>query len=285
MMNAEPATILASEIRSIVSEHTGRTYRITIALPYAYSKSGSEDGPFGDAPSTWHVVYLLDANWYFGMVTDIVRSMAWCGGTTDAIVVGIGYPEAEDAQETWLETFARRNMDFTFVRDEAREKELEALTKRPVVTGKAGDFHLFIRDELIPLIEQEYRADPSKRILAGHSRAGNFATFALFKEPDLFNAYVIGSAGPGDNDRFLFKEEEAFAKANKKLPAKVYLSAGELEEGEENTTLTDTLRFAAILASRNYEDLNLVKHVFAERSHCEVIAPGFQAGLMFALKK
>jgi hypothetical protein len=45
------------------------------------------------------------------------------------------------------------------------------------------------------------------------------------------------------------------------------------------------LRFAALLQSRNYEGLSLVKQVFMGLGHCEVVAPGYQAGLKFALKK
>lgn len=284
-MTSEPTTILASTTRMIDSQQMGRKYRITISLPYAYSKSDIEGGPFDNAPAIWPVVYLLDANWYFGMVTDMVRSMAWCGRTTDAIVVGIGYPEAEDPQAAWVEAIARRNMDFTPVRSEEREKELTELTRRPVQTGNAGQFHQFIRTELIPLVEQAYRANPSRRILAGHSLGADFATFALFKEPDLFDAFILGSPSPGDYERFAFKNEEAFAQEHKQLPAKVYLSVGELEESANNTTLTDTLRFATLLGSRNYDGLALSHRVFADLNHCEVIAPGFQAGLFFALKK
>src|SRR5258705_6060765 len=192
-MTSEQATILASEMRLMDSKHTGRKYRITISLPYAYSKPRVEGWPFDDAPAQWPVVYLLDANFYFGMVTDIVRSMAWCGGTTDAIVVGIGYPEAEDPQEAWREAQARRNMDFTPIRSEAREKRIGEMAKRLIRTGDAGHFHKFIKDELIPVIEQDYRADPSRRILAGHSLGGDFAAFALFEEPDLFDTFIIGS--------------------------------------------------------------------------------------------
>ncbi len=284
-MTSGQATILASEIRLMDSKHTGRKYRITISLPYAYSKPRVEGWPFDDAPIKWPVVYLLDANWYFGMVTDIVRSMAWCGGTTDAIVVGIGYPEDEDPQESWRENHARRNLDFTPVRSEETEKRMGEMAKRPVLTGDAGHFHKFIKDELIPLVEKEYRADPSRRSLAGHSLGADFVAFALFEKPDLFDTFIIGSSGPTDNDRFTFKREESYSKEHKQLPAKVYLSVGELEESAENTTLTDTLRFATILGSRNYEGLSLVKQVFEDRNHCEVIAFGFQAGLMFALKK
>jgi len=284
-MTAKPATILASETRLMKSKHTGRTYRITISLPYAYSKPGVKGGAFDNAPAAWPVVYLLDANWFFGMVTDTVRAMAWCGRTTEAIVVGIGYSENADPQETFREAMARRENDFTPVRSEVIEKEMTEGIRRPVYTGDAGNFLKFIKDELTPQVEKEFRADPSKRILAGHSLGGLFAAFALFEGPDLFNTFIIGSPYLAYGDKFTFKHEEAFAQKHKKLPANVYLFAGELEESVDDTTLTDSLRFAAVLQSRKYKGLSLVNQVFVDQNHCEVTAPGFQAGLKFALKK
>lgn len=267
----------------IDSNHTGRTYRISVSLPYAYSNP--ERWPFGDRPDRWPVVYLLDANFWFGMVTGIVHSMAWCAGTTDAIVVGIGYPEQVNPQEMWMEAMARRNADFTSVRSEEREKRMGEMTKRPIQTGDASRFLQFIRDELVPTVERDYLTDPSRRILAGHSLGGGFAAFALFETPDFFDAYIIGSCNPSHFDRYIFKREEAFAQGHRSLASKVYLWAGELEESADETTVTDTRRFAALLASRHYEGLTVVEQVFADLNHCEGVAPGFQAGLKFALKK
>jgi hypothetical protein len=45
------------------------------------------------------VVYVLDGNWYAGMVAGMIRPMAWCGSTSDAIVAGIGYAEDKDPAE------------------------------------------------------------------------------------------------------------------------------------------------------------------------------------------
>lgn len=284
-MTTKPATILASEVHMIESAQTGRKYCITISLPYAYSRPEVKDWPFDNPPAKWPVVYLLDANWYHGMVTDIIRPMAWCGRTTDAIVVGIGYPEDHDPQETWREAVSRRSLDFTPTRDEGEEKSISELTKRPSPTGDAGGFHKFIKEELIPLIEEKYQAESSKRVLAGHSLGGLFGAFALFQEPALFNAYIIGSPFLGYGDKFIFGHEEAFSMKRKRLKARVYLSIGELEESADDPMLTDMLRFAAILEKRKYKGFTMVKQVFANLNHCEVLAPGFQAGLMWALRK
>ncbi len=284
-MTLAPAPILGSEVRMMESRLTGRQYRITIGLPLGYSKSPSEGWPFDDTPAQWPVVYVLDANWYFGMVTDIVRPMAWCGSTTDAIVVGIGYAEVPDPIEAFRESFTRRNLDLTPVRNEDEEKSMEQRHKRPTPTGDAAGFLKFVKDELVPVVEKEYRADPSRRILAGHSYGGLFALYALFETPGLFHTLIVGSPTLSYGNRFMFQREEAFARQHKKLPAHVFLYVGELEEDIHDSTVTDTLRLAAILQGRNYEGLSLVKHVFLDQNHCEVAAPGIQAGLKLALRR
>jgi predicted alpha/beta superfamily hydrolase len=285
VMTAEPATLLGSEMRIMDSQHTGRKYRVIISLPLGYSRSPDEGWPFNDTPARWPVVYVLDGDQYHGLVTDMIRPMAWCGSTTDAIVVGIGYAEHKDPIEAFRDYFTRRNADLTPVRDEAEEKSMEKQHKRPTPTGDAGSFLKFIQDELIPIIETDSRADPPRRILVGHSYGGLFGAFALFEAPGLFDTLIIGSPTLSYGNRFMFEREEAFAKEHKKVPAKAYLYAAEYEEGLHDTTLTDTLRLAAILQGRKYEGLTVVKHVFPDQEHCAVATPGFQWGLKFALKK
>lgn len=281
---AEAVTVLGSELRRMDSRHTIRPYDIRISLPLGYAAGPDAGWPFNDTPEKWPVVYVLDGNQYDAMVTGMIRPMAWCGGTTDAIVVGIGYPESDDPIESFREYFTRRDYDLTPVRDEAVEQAMEQAHGRPTPNGGAGRFLRFLSDELIPMIERDYRADPARRILAGHSYGGLFGLFALFEAPDLFDALILGSPTLTYGERFMFQQEERFAKAHRRLPVEVYLFVGELEEGPDDTTLTDTLRMAALLQGRNYEGFSLVKHVFADQSHCEVAAAGFQWGLRQALK-
>ncbi len=278
-------SLLASETRMMESRHTGRTYRITISLPLGYAASADALWPFTNLPERWPVVYVVDGNWYAAMVAGMIRPMAWCGSTTDAIVVGIGYPEEADPTEAFRESFTRRNADLTPVRDEAEEQSMQARHQRPTPTGDSAGFLRFIRDELVPMMESEYRADAARRILAGHSYGGLFALFAMFEAPALFSTLIIGSPTLSYGDRVMFQHEERFASSGRPLSARVYLFAGELEESSTDQTLTDSLRMAAILKGRGYEGFSLTQHVFADQNHCEVAAAGFQGGLVFALRK
>ncbi len=284
-MTAQPVTILNSELHTMKSQHTGKDYRITISLPWAYASPPGEDWPFHNVPDKWPVVYVLDGNWYFSMVTDMVRPTSLCGSTSDAIVVGIGYPEDPDPMIAFREAFTRRDADLTPIHDAETEKSMSEQHKRPVPNGDAGNFHKFIKHELMPFMEQNYRADPTNRILVGHSYGGLFGLFGLFETPDLFATLIIGSPTLSYGNRFTFEQEAAFAKEHKQIPARIFMYAGEYEEDLNDTTLTDTLRMAAILKGRNYEGFSLVKHVFLDQNHCEVAGAGFQAGLKFALRK
>ena len=175
-MPAKPATIFGSESHTLKSKHTGKPYRITIGLP----------GEYYDKPTKkWPVVYLVDGNWYFGMVTDMIRSMAFCDTITEAIVVGIGYPTNKKKNRSH-EEFSRRAFDLTPIADKDVEKEHFEFTKLKTLTGGADKFIKFVQHELMPFVNRKYRVTPRKRVLAGHSFGGLFAAYALFESPKMF---------------------------------------------------------------------------------------------------
>ena len=271
------ASLMATEVREINSRQTGKKYHICIGLPY--------DMYDAKPKLTWPVVYLLDANFYFGMVSDMVRSMAWCGSTQDAIVVGITYPVVGTPWTAWQQITGLRAHDLTPEQSDRDAKEDSDMAGREVQNGGAPAFLKFIRDELMPVIEKDYRANPTHKILAGHSYGGLFALFALFQEPGLFQAYIASSPTIRFKDSVMFEYERRFAKRRMKLPAQVHLSIGELEEDAEIGGVSNLYRLVALLESRKYKGLSLVRRVFPGEDHCSVIAPAFQAGLKMALTK
>jgi len=285
MTKPKQASLLATELREMKSTATGRNYQISIALPQAYVDNSMDFAPFDKRLTAWPVVYLLDSIWYFGMATDMVRIMPWCGGTTDAIIVGIGYPEEGSLRETWRKAVAYRTHDLTPMQSDKSEKYWSEWLRLEVKTGGGPELFKFIKQQLIPVIEQEYPADPARRILAGHSHGGLFTLFAMFQEPELFSSYIASSPSLDFAENSMFTLESKYARKHRRLPAQLYLSAGELEVGPDETTLTDVYRFAALLESRKYKRFSLTKQVFLDNDHCEVAALAFQAGLKMALRR
>lgn len=268
----------------INSEQNGRQYRITVSLPWGYSAPDRADWPFNNVPERWSTVYVLDGNWYADMIAGMIRPTRLCGAMTDAIVVGIGYPEDDNPLETFRTVFTRRDHDLTPVHDPETEKSMTEQHKRPVPNGDAEGFLKFIQHELIPFIEKTYQSNPENRILTGHSYGGLFGLYTLFKSPELFKSYVVGSPYLPYANKVMFKQEDDYAKNHSDLSADVYMFTTEGEEFADDTTCTDTIRLSVLLQSRNYAGLTLKRKIFTEYNHCEVAVPGLFWGIKHALK-
>jgi predicted alpha/beta superfamily hydrolase len=266
MMKFPNASVAATEARRVQSTSTGRDYLISVALPFHY-----EDEP----GRVWPVVYVLDANLYFGLVVDMVRAMnirvEFCNELPDAFVVGIGYPVTGSLSQMLHEVMHRRLSDFL----ERREPESEQFIQEhfpipsPSVSGDAAGFLHFIHRELVPLIESDYRIDPDDRTLLGHSWGGGFVFYSLFRQPRLFRRYVVVSATPNLGD------EEEYARQHERLPVRLHL----VMEDTDNDEVSKLTSFVNRLATRNYDGLE-VSHELMHSTHCAVVPPAFQSGLV-----
>ena len=263
------ATILATEVRMLQSSVADQEYLISVALPFRY-----DDHP----EKTYPVIYVLDANLFFGMVVDMVRAMnvrvPFCNELPDAIIVGIGYPVTGSLAESHAQVIHFRARDFTPDRDEGAEQFMQTYfpISHPIISGNGVGFLQFIQQELIPVIENEYRADPADRTLLGHSMGSNFAQYALFHQPHLFQRYVMVSTYPN------FDYEQKYAEVHDSLPVRLHFVFGGSELDKEE--LSQFNSFVHTLESRKYAGFKLTQQIIPNCTHCAVVAPAFQAGLV-----
>ncbi len=267
-MNQLPlASIPATEVRVLPSSVANQEYLISVALPFGYDEHPDK---------TYPVIYLLDANLYFGMVVDMVRAMnirvPICDELPDMIIVGIGYPVIGSLKERLHQVMHLRLRDFTMDRNEDGEQFIQQHfpIPNPIVSGNAGPFLHFIQRELIPLIERDYRADASDRTLVGHSWGGEFAFYTLFQHPKLFQRYVVASAGV---DSVL---EQKYAEQHSSLPVRSHYMMEDLSEEDIAVHKSSV----ALLECRRYADLKLTYQIIANCKHCAMVPPAFQAGLV-----
>ncbi|NQT59807.1 MAG: alpha/beta hydrolase [Bacteroidetes bacterium] len=160
-----------TEVHEIYSENVRKNYTITVALPKNYQRSSR----------SYPVVFVLDGDANFALTTEIARPLMDVEGLTEMIIVGIGYGVAP-GEAVWI---ARRERDFTPVR--------MAYYKESGMTGGAFKFLPFIKDELIPFVESNYRTMPEDRTIMGHSLGGLFVLYTLLRAPDIFNRYAAMS--------------------------------------------------------------------------------------------
>ena len=268
------ATIPATHQRVVKALAVDQEYVISVALPYHYHENPDK---------TYPVIYVLDANWYFGMVVDMVRIMntraSFCNELPDAIIVGIGYPNGETLEEKLSQVGQRRMRDFTSIQDEGLEEWHRGMfpTKEPMQSGGFPKFLEFVKDELLPLIESEYQADASNRVLLGHSLGGLFALNTVFKYPTLFQKYVVAS--PAE----MYENEPWFKGSSVNLPVRLYLSTGDLELDLDENGHTRFRQLAQLLQSRLSGGTALIEQIFPNNTRCAVVAPAFQVGLVAVL--
>ena len=275
-MSVFPAvTLPGTEVRTLSSSHVDQEFRLSIALPYSY-----QDEP----DRTYPTIYLLDANWNFGQVTEMSRMMNFCKEFPEVIIVGIGYPVEGSLEQVFKHVLTLRTRDYTPVVDkdwELRQKEAWSLDQ--LETGAAASFLSFLKEELIPFAESAYRCDPSLRTLAGHSFGGLFTLFTLFHQFDLFQHYLAASPSLAFADRPVFSYEKTYADNHNDLPSSLYLSVGKEEEDIDAGMVSELFRLVVTLKSRQYSGLNITHQVFDDLNHCESIAPGHQYGLKWLL--
>ena len=278
-----PASILSSEVFTIAAEHTSEDYQISVSLPASY---------FRDPEIGFPAVYVLDANLAFEAVVGLTRLMQLGSALPEFVVVGIGYPLEGNYGDGLDEFGKRRARDLTSAVDERYEQFAANAfnVDGTIETGGAEQFLGFIADELLPLVEEQYRLDPDDRTLLGHSSGGHFALYALLRQPQLFKRYAVGSPSLGFANGRLFDLEQEYASRSDDLPARLFLGIGEEEEHSplspagyigEIVSVSDFYRFAAVLEDRGYPNLVMAKKVFEGHGHTDVPGAFVASGLRF----
>lgn len=146
-------------------------------------------------------------------------------------------------------------------------------------TGGGAHFLESLEKEVIPFIEQTYRASKDDRTLIGHSFGGLFALYTLFENPNLFKRYLASSPSLPWDDRIIFRLESKYSKKNSELPAKLFLSVGEFENYPDDMVVHHLRELATILELRKYKGLEITSKVFEGESHTSVCPAAYSRGL------
>ena len=147
---------------TIVSEKVGEPREFWVSLPDRYN----------DSAEKYPVLYMMDGDFNFDSgVIGGVRYAARLGEIPEFIIVGI--KNTNRSKDIFPEevTYPDGSKD----------------------GGRANQYLDFVRDELIPRVAKSYRTT-DYRILYGTSNTGFTAVHALFRTPDLANAYIAASA-------------------------------------------------------------------------------------------
>ena len=213
-------------------------FYIYISIPDEYDNS-SESYP---------VLYLLEGDVAFGMGAGIARYLQLGNDIPKLIIVGIGYGELKASDGNM------RRRDYTI-----------SSVPYSSNTGGAPKFRTFLKEELIPYIDGNFRTEKNDRTLYGYSLSGLFAVYSLFTEPDLFNRYIIGSPHLSwDSYRIFDVQAGAFEKFTD-INARIFISVGSKEDEDKYFTPIDEL--VTLLEEKAFDNLVMETKVFDGGTH------------------
>jgi len=249
-----PAVTLGStETRTISSKVLSRDFQISISLPWSYRITQKR----------YPAVYILDADLGFGLAHTAYQASQLDGNVPELILIGIGYGiDISSAFSTWS---TRRTQEMT-----------PSAAKDYPGSGEAAGFSRFIREELIPLIDANYRTDPADRTLAGTSFGGLFATYVMLQTPSPFQQYIVRSPSLWWDDRTMFTLENAYSGKHRDLPATMFTSMGSAETDQMMSTWKE---FVAVLTKRQYDGFRLITTTIQGAKHATAGAIALFDGL------
>ena len=275
-MSSPVETVNSLSAKKIISSKiTGQDYEVRIYLPHSYPYHPDQKYP---------VVYVMDGNLFGEMVSGIARVMAFSPKYPEVIVASVGYALILH-NEGFKKFITLRGLEFTPGPDpEFEEEHQKWLGIEDFRTGNARLFRRFLIDELAPVIEREYRVRLSDRTLLGHSASGLFTLYAMFRQPEAFQRYIVGSPPLRYANGLMFRIEGDYAAEHNALPARLFLGIGSEEELlqpklDAMVSVSAFYQFSAFLSSRNYEGFHFENKVFEGFDHLSVPATLFSAGL------
>ena len=247
-------SIPGSEVRTITSAKVpGQQYKLEILLPSGYANSTKK----------YPVVYLMDSQWDFTLVKSIYGEYYYDGFIPELIIVGV----------TW--GGERPNPDSLRARDYTPTND-----RRLIQSGGADKFLSFMKEELFPFIETNYRAKADDRVLMGCSLGGLFTIYAMFTHTDMFRGYAAASPAIGWDDDVLKKYEKQFATKSITNPIRLYMTVGDVERNKRGFE-----KMATFLSQQHYTNVSISHKVLENTGHSGTKGETYSRGLQFIFQR
>lgn len=244
-------TALAHSFK-ITSEYTKQIHSINVWTPPNMGEDGAKHP----------VLYLIDGglDQDFHHISGLAQLSTINGQFQTPIVVGI---------ET-----SNRYYQLTPTMTDSRYLPWNGPEDAPEMGG-ADDFHHYITDEVIPLIEAKYPTS-ERKIIMGESLAGYYVTREFLHFPNNFTDYVAISPSLWLDDQKLAKESALHLAKHDNLPRNLYLTMAD-EGGTMQAGLDKVL---AAITSQNHKSTNLI---YVDRRNTETHSTIYHMAALDAL--
>ena len=191
-------------VARLTSSALGEVREFTVRLPASYARERQRRYP---------VAYVLDGAPLDAQTFAGATQLAASGEAPELIVVGIPNMHRDGRARDFLPPF------LSFARRDGTP-----------FTGGADRFLRFLREELAPRIERDYRA-ARPRLLVGHSLGAIFVCYSLMTAPAFFDARFAHSPAIWRDEDVVAGELARWLSAARRLDSFFYLSVGAKESG------------------------------------------------------
>lgn len=258
--------MFAVDHTELTCERTGTRHRLSVALPARHEALVAR--PDAAVP----LIVCLDAPWTFGTIVDATRVMSMAGEAPEAIVVGLGFvadsmTEYSRQRARWFSPTPWVPPLATGVKDVAADE-----------CGRALELGQLLRDQLLPMIEQQYPI--GDRWFFGHSFSALAGLRFLFDDPSLFDRWILASPSIWWDDRAILAVEQEFADSHDDLAARVFISAGTDEHLAPYNMAANASELAERLRARNYPNLLITTAELDGATHASAIGAAVSRGLL-----
>lgn len=264
-VDGAPYVLNGTQVWSVPDPVSDRDYEVFVSLPAGYEAAGGRRYP---------VLYVTDADYAFPLIRSIARRVNLDGPVIeDFILVGLSYSRGDSGAIS-------------------RQRDYTPVPRRPgdSAHGQGPAYQAYLKSQVLPFVEGRFRADPTRRLLLGHSYGGLFGAQVLLSEPGLFDTYILGSPSFWFRDHQMMKAEVEYARTHRDLPANVFMYIGAFEtvgDGPRYNRNADMVRdmalFERTLRSRGYPGLKIQSVVLEGEDHLTVAPVGFTRALMATL--
>lgn len=235
------------------SQIVGQLYEFDVALPPSYESEPDRQYP---------VVYVLDGQWDFTLVKDIVGKANYDGMVPDVITVAITWGGQKDDPNV-LRARDYVPSQFPFIPN----------------SGGALNFLNALESELMPYVNSLYRTNDMS-VLMGSSFGGLFASYAMFERPSLFDGYIAMAAPYGLEAPYFINKLEQTKGTDYLNDIKAYIGSGTLDGNAESVR-----QFTQALIDGQYDGLKLEYRTPENLGHSAGSIVGYTEGLQFIFKR
>lgn len=240
----EPAFELPrTQVVEIQDSSTKRVYELHIQLPQNYSDE-----------KEYSVVYMTDSPYTFPITTGAARYPVNFKRMENVMFVGISWQKGHTPSLS-------RQRDYTPTLSSPGFKD---------PSGEAARHLAFIRDDVIPYIEQRFSTDAGNRTYIGNSFGGLFGMYIFLTAPDIFKNYILGSPSVWWDNKYILMLESK-TKIHQNIETNLFISVGADEipakDSPKNDMVGDAREFYTRLENRNLKKLNVEFRVIENATH------------------